>query len=180
MATKLTTNVRKDNNYSQGGARTNVIAFPTFGANGVTPLAQYTPADGTGPITAIDLGNEKPVVLECEKDKVAGTFPTQFGASTYIKQAMGLVLAGASKEKNTAAKAIDLTDHTYIVADRRGKFWLFGQLNGLRAAKNDGGLGSASGDLNGYDISVEGAENDRPLELTKECYNTLTQLVTVD
>ncbi|GAB3293841.1 hypothetical protein [Hymenobacter tenuis] len=176
---KLTGNVRKTDGYSQGGARVNVLAWPTFAANGVLATATVTLTDGK--VSAIAFaGDAKPVVLECEKDKVAGTFPTQFGASTYVKQALGLVLAGADSKKNEAAKAMDLTDHCYVVADRREKFWLFGKANGLRAAKNDGGLGAAAGDLNGYDISVEGAENDRPLELTLECYNTLAGLVAAD
>jgi hypothetical protein len=176
---KLTTNQRKTTGYSQGGAHTNVIAWPTFLANGVSPAATATITEGK--VTAIAFaGGTVPVVLECEKDKVNGTFPTQYGASTYVKQALGLVLAGADTEKSNAAKAMDLTDHCYVVKDRRDKFWLFGHKNGLRAAKNDGGLGGAAGDLNGYDISVEGAENDRPLELTEAAYLALAQLVVGD
>ncbi|WP_375436675.1 hypothetical protein [uncultured Hymenobacter sp.] len=176
---KLTGNVRKTTGYSQGGAQANVIAWATFLANGVSLAA--TVELNAGKVSGITFAaTEKPVVLECEKDKVAGTFPTQFGASTYVKQALGLVLAGADTAKNAAAKAMDLTDHCYVVKDRRGTPWLFGHQNGLRAAKNDGGLGGASGDLNGYDISVEGAENDRPLELTLEAYNALAQLVAAD
>lgn len=176
---KLTENVRKTTGYSQGGSKSNVIAWPTFAANGVSQLV--TIQMDAGKVSGITFpAGEKPIVLECEKDKVAGTFPTQYGASTFVKQALGLVLAGADTEKNAAAKAMDLTDHCYVVGDRRGVYWLFGHQNGLRAAKNDGALGAASGDLNGYDVSVEGAENDRPLELTPAAYAALAALVTAD
>ncbi len=177
---KLTGNFRKTDGYNQGGALASVIAWATFGDNGVSPRVALT-QDVDGKVTAVAFtGADIPVVLECEKDKVIGTFPTQYGASTYVKQAVGLVLAGANTAANKAAKAMDLTDHCYVVKDRRGTPWLFGAFNGLRAAKNDGGLGGAAGDLNGYDISVEGAENDRPLELTPAAYAALAALVEAD
>jgi hypothetical protein len=173
MANKLIASVKKENAYGQGGALVTVLAFATFLADGVTPSVTYTYNQNGSIATATVAAGVKVVALDSEKDKVKLDFATQFGASTYVKQTLGLVLGGATQDKNTAAKAVDLEPHTYIVTDRRGKRWVAGILNGLQAEKNDGSLGGASGDLNGYDIAVAGAENDRPLEIDQAAFDTI-------
>lgn len=177
MADKLTKSIKRENNYSQGGNLTAVLALATFLANGVSRAAAYTFAEDGSVATVVVNAEAKVVSVDCEKDKVKLDFPTQFGASTYVKQTLGLVLGGASQEKNKVAKAMDLEAHTYIVTDRRGKHWICGIFGGLQAEKNDGGTGGAAGDLNGYDIAVSGAENDRPLEMSQAAFDTLAGLV---
>ncbi|RSK33959.1 hypothetical protein [Hymenobacter metallilatus] len=170
---KLTNSVKQANAYNQGGALVTVLAFATFLADGVTPSVTYTYAQDGSVATAVVAAGVKVVALDSDKDKVKLDFATQFGASTYVKQTLALVLGGASQEKSAAAAAMDLEPHTYLVTDRRGKRWIAGILNGLQAEKNDGSTGAAAGDLNGYDIAVAGAENGRPLEVAPAAFDSI-------
>ncbi|MCA8829438.1 hypothetical protein [Hymenobacter pini] len=170
---KLTSSVKQESKYGQGGALVTVLAFATFLADGVTRAVTYTYNQDGSVATAVVNADLKVVALDSDKDKVKLDFATQFGASTYVKQTLGLVLGGASQVKHDAAMAMDLEPHTYIVTDRRGKRWIAGIQNGLQAEKNDGSTGAAAGDLNGYDIAVSGAENNRPLEIVDAAFDAI-------
>ena len=174
---KLTKSLKQEPNYRQGGALITVLAIATFLADGVTRSVTYTFGEDGSVATAVINAAAKVVALDSEKDKVKLDFATQFGASTYVKQTLALVLGGASQAKSPEVKAMDLEPHTYIVTDRRGKRWIAGIFNGLTAEKNDGSLGAASGDLNGYDIAVSGAENERPLEVVDAAMATFTAAI---
>ncbi|TPE44929.1 hypothetical protein [Pontibacter mangrovi] len=173
------TNIKRGNGYAQGGLVA-ILAFPTFLANGATRSASYTP-DATNEklISTITLdATVVPVILESEIDKANYTANLTVGAGRYIAQALGFTLAGTDAEKTKALEDVDLQLYTYIVKDRRGKYFLLGEENGLIASQNNNGSGSAAGDLNGYEIIVGGSENGRPREVSEAAYATLAALVT--
>ena len=172
------TNIKRGNGYAQGGLVA-ILAFPTFLANGATYAASYT-KDATNKklITTITLDvSVVPVILESELDRANYTANLTVGAGRYIAQQLGFTFAGADAAKTEALEDVDLQLYTYIVKDRRGKYFILGEQNGLIASQNNNGSGSAPGDLNGYEIIVGGAENGRPCEVSEAAYATLAALV---
>lgn len=172
------TNIRRGNGYAQGGLVA-ILAFPTFLANGATKSASYT-KDATNKklITTITLDpSVVPVILESELDRANYTDNLTVGAGRYIAQALGFTLAGVDAVKSEALEGVDLQLYTYIVKDRRGKYFVLGEQNGLIASQNNAGSGSAAGDLNGFEVIVGGAENGRACEVAEAAYATLAALV---
>lgn len=173
------TNIRRGNGYAQGGLTT-ILAFPTFLANGVTPSATYTrDPENKYLITGITLETGVvPVILEHEIDRANFTDNLVVGAGRYRAHTVGYTLSGVSAEKSKALEGSDLELYTYVVRDRRGKCHLLGELNGLIASQNNGGSGSAAGDLNGFEVIVSGAENGFAPEVELAAFATLSALVT--
>ncbi|MBA9076071.1 hypothetical protein [Rufibacter quisquiliarum] len=176
---KLTKSIRKENGYALGGL-TQILAFATFLANGITPSATLTfGADGL--VSDIDLNEAvKPVLIESEEDKANFTDNLAIGAGRYKTQTLGFNLAGMSAAKSKALEDIDLVKHSYVVRAKSGKYFLLGAKNGLIASQNNAGVGAGVGDANGYDIIVGGAENGPALEVSEAAWAALSLLVPAD
>lgn len=84
--------------------------------------------------------------------------------TTFYTQTINLVLARreAAKRRKLFLLADGQPELTAIVKDSNGLYWLFGSLDDkLYLTANEGGSGTAKGDLNGYTITMT-CEDARP------------------
>lgn len=61
-----------------------------------------------------------------------------------------------------------------IVLDENGKYFLYGGYRGLEISEGTGQTGTASADLNGFNITFTGDELDLPIEVDSTLIATLT------
>lgn len=160
---KLSSSVRKQPKYSQGGIVL-AIAVSTLNANGLNNLVIGRKADTENPdnelIDTLSLRAGATIHrLEFEDDQAYYNDSTQFGASIYPKHAVGYKFAGKTPALDAFSKVTDLTRTTHLVKTREGVCVLVGGDNGLKNEKNESGSGTASGDFNGFDLVISGAES---------------------
>lgn len=61
-----------------------------------------------------------------------------------------------------------------IVLDENGKYFLYGGVRGLEISEGMGQTGTASADLNGFNLTFTGEELDLPYEVSSSLITTLT------
>lgn len=86
--------------------------------------------------------------------------------TTFYTQEVAIQIQKLSAANRNHIKLLAVHDVMVIVEDRNGKYWLYGENNGLRASA--GGLtpGTNGGDFNGVNLTFTGEENEPAQEVT--------------
>lgn len=86
--------------------------------------------------------------------------------TTYFTQEVMIQLQKMSAANRNHIKLLAVHDLLIIVEDRNGKYWLYGENNGLRASGGGLAFGTNGGDFNGVTITFTGEENEPAQEVT--------------
>jgi hypothetical protein len=96
----------------------------------------------------------------------------QNGTVFYAQEVM-VQLQKLSAANRNHVKLLAVNDVMTIVEDRNGKFWLYGENNGLRVSGGSIGTGAASGDFNGSSLTFTGEEGEPAQEVTSSLMTAL-------
>jgi len=86
--------------------------------------------------------------------------------TSYFDQTCTYVLNKMDTTKRNEVKMLARAKLSVIIKDNNGKYWLMGEVNGVRMTAGDTGTGTALGDRNGYSLSFQGQEPDPITEVT--------------
>jgi hypothetical protein len=163
----LNKSLRRTDEYKLGGIAT-LLAWVTKTAGGI-PQASVDPTT-----KAFTLAPGADVFrLEFEENSCLYSDNTTIGTNVYPKHIVGMKFGGRTQDLNDAAKAFDLTRHSFAALTFTGEYVALGLKNGLKSEKNDSGAGATTDDFNGFDIVVSGGETSKATIITADEFATL-------
>ena len=171
MACDLTTGFTVGCNDSIGGVKAFYIDnFPT---DGIT-IAESATGEATS-ITGTNLAYFKYEATNAQgAASVFSDNPTvndQNGTS-YFDQTATYVLNKMEQAKRNEVKMIARAKMSIIIEDNNGKYWLMGEINGVRLVSGENTSGTALGDRNGYSLSFQSQEFEPMREVTSGAFTT--------
>lgn len=152
---------------SIGGIRSIMVAE-------LSAVEDYTVSDGE--VTAITLADGKNF-HKYELRKQTGDFTETIEnndetGTLYFEQELNFQLTRMEAAKRNEIFLVAKADVVVIVEDRNGKYWLLGAINGLILSGNSTS-GTAMGDLNGYELTFTGQEEEPALEVDSDIISDL-------
>lgn len=120
----------------------------------------FTEANGVVSAISIDSGEN---YYEFEFNKNSSFFTENDGISiengtNFKTQVVTLVIPRREVAKRNVIALLAQKRLSIIVKDQNGLNWVFGMTNGMDLTANEGGSGTAKGDLNGYTLTFTGEE----------------------
>jgi hypothetical protein len=173
MPNTLSKSIRSESKYKLGGIST-LLVWATKTASGI-------PQASVDPLTkAFTLAPAATVFrLEFEENSCLYSDNTTIGTNIYPKHIVGMKFAGRTQDLNDAAKAFDLSRHTFAARTFTGEYVVLGLSNGLKSEKNDSGAGATTDDFNGFDTVVSGGEVEKATIIAEADFLALAGRVTV-
>jgi hypothetical protein len=91
----------------------------------------------------------------------------------FVNQTVTLVIPRREVAKRNVIALLGQKPLSIIVLDQNDKYWLFGRKNGCNMMTNEGGSGTAKGDLNGYTLSFMGEEVELAPEVSSSAVTSV-------
>ena len=132
--------------------------------------------DSTGIATSITGTNLAYWKYECTNAQGAASVfsdnPTVNDANgtSYYDQTATYVLNKMEQTKRNEVKLLARAKMSIIIEDNNGKYWLMGEVNGVRLTSGENSSGTALGDRNGYSLSFQGQEFEPMREVTSGAF----------
>ena len=97
--------------------------------------------------------------------------------TTFYTQTLSMIFHKIDAAKRNNMLLLAGTSMHVIVETQNGDYWLLGAANGADVSANTSGVGQNFGDLNGYNISIQGLEPVLAHSVQKAAFDTLTVAV---
>lgn len=130
-----------------------------------------------GVVTTVDNATAKrwwsyKVAKDTAYGKATPTINEQNGSKFYAQE-VGFALN--KMQTNTSLELDKMAQNTIYIAlaDRNGKYWLYGHEGGMTVTGGESGTGTAAGDRNGYSLVFSGQEPLYPLEIDADTWASL-------
>lgn len=124
----------------------------------------------SGVITAMECVVGKKFFVYSQEIETANAVQKPTGnranGSFYYEQGLTLVLNNPTASVWNEIDLLAKNNLAVIVLDNNGKYWLFGEINGLSLEPSEGGTGTAFGDRNGVTLVFKGMEPSYTKEVT--------------
>ena len=124
----------------------------------------------SGIVSAIGKANNKRFWKYNLQRATAGAEETITGDSAngtvFYAQSLNIVLNKMQAATRNEIILLDQNHLMVVIEDRNGKYWLYGQTNGLELSSGKSGTGTALGDRNGYELTFTGEEPALALEVS--------------
>lgn len=148
---------------SAGGLRRVLIAVKSK-VTSITPVQNVTatPAD-EGIITGITMKTPTDYFYEFRPTKTSSNATEEAeislaNGSVGFNQSINLVFSKREVSKRNAIKLLAAAEVIAIVEDQCGKYWMYGEINGMEVSSAKTDTGVNLGDLNGYNVTLAGTE----------------------
>ena len=104
--------------------------------------------------------------------KQEGAFNPQ-NHTTFYNQSIAITLQKMTTDTAKLVNTLGVGRWRAIVKDSNANYWYLGEVDGLKVSAMSGGSGKAKGDLNGFSITLSGAEQDVAKQVTTAAALTL-------
>lgn len=123
-----------------------------------------------GVITAFDLATGKQFFKFVQELNVPNAkedvSKNRQNGTVFYSQEVTIQLQKLTAANRNLVKLLAVNNLMIIVEDRNGKFWLYGEENGLAVSGGSIGSGTSSGDFNGSSLTFSGEEGSPAQEVT--------------
>ncbi len=86
--------------------------------------------------------------------------------TSFINQSIMITLAKMTTDTAKIVNTLGVGRWRALAKDTNGNYWYAGEVDGLKVSAMAGGTGKAKGDLNGFTITLTGAENELAKQVT--------------
>lgn len=107
-------------------------------------------------------------------EAISEMITTQETGATSCNETISFVINTLSAAVATELTALMKARARAVVVDRTGAGWMYGLKNGVTGKSMKAGTGKAANDRNGYDLVLEGNENELPPYVSPAVIATLT------
>lgn len=101
--------------------------------------------------------------------------PNEEAGTVFYESTIQIVLSKLEQTKQNEIKLLAQADLLVIAKDQNGKYWLFGEVNGVSMTDSAGGSGTAYGDRNGYELNFMAMEPNPTNEILYSAFSAQIQ-----